>query len=49
MFSFDPKGGRSGKGAMIIESDAREGLDGYWSRSFPVTGASTIGSPRIAE
>jgi predicted amidohydrolase len=38
VFSFEPKGGRSGKGAMIIESDSREGLDGFWSRSFPVTG-----------
>jgi predicted amidohydrolase len=37
-FSWEPKGGRSGKGAMIVESDGREGLDGFWSRRFPVTG-----------
>ena len=37
-FSYDPAGGRSGKGALVIESDGREGLDGHWSRRFPVTG-----------
>ena len=37
-FSYDSAGGRSGKGAMIIQADAREGLDGFWSRRFPVTG-----------
>jgi predicted amidohydrolase len=37
-FSFDARGGRSGKGALIIDADAREGLDGAWAKSFPVTG-----------
>lgn len=38
-FSFDPKGGADGKGGFIIKADAREGLDGYWTKTFPVKGA----------
>jgi predicted amidohydrolase len=37
-FAFEPHGGRSGRGALVIEADGREGLDGYWVKSFPVTG-----------
>lgn len=37
-FRYDSKAGRGGTGAFIIEADAREGLDGCWTRSFPVTG-----------
>src|SRR5581483_8252913 len=37
-FTFDPMGGRSGKGALVIEADGREGLDGYWVKDFPVVG-----------
>lgn len=37
-FRYDAKAGRSGNGAFVIESDAREGLDGYWKKSFPVKG-----------
>jgi len=37
-FSYVASGGRSGKGAFVIEHDTREGLDGYWTRSFPVEG-----------
>ncbi|MBI3278941.1 MAG: carbon-nitrogen hydrolase family protein [Acidobacteria bacterium] len=37
-FSWDAKGGRSGQGALVIETDHREGLDGFWSRRFPVSG-----------
>ncbi len=37
-FSYDAKGGREGAGAMVIEADAREGLDGFWSHTYPVTG-----------
>ena len=36
--TFDPQGGPSGAGAFVIETDARDGLDGFWRRSFPVTG-----------
>jgi predicted amidohydrolase len=37
-FRYEPQGGRSGQGGLIIEADEREGLDGYWTRSFPVQG-----------
>ncbi|HSJ03378.1 MAG: carbon-nitrogen hydrolase family protein [Verrucomicrobium sp.] len=35
-FSTDPKGGRDGQGAWVMEADAREGLQGCWTRTFPV-------------
>lgn len=41
-FSFDAKAGREGKGALLIEADAREGLHGYWTKSFPVTGGKHV-------
>jgi len=37
-FSHDPKGGPDGKSSLIIEADQREGLDGYWVKTFPVVG-----------
>src|SRR5439155_16040904 len=37
-FSFKPHAGRTGSGSLIIEADGREGLDGYWTRTFPVQG-----------
>ena len=37
-FHYDAKAGRSGAGAFVIETGAREGMDGYWTRSFAVTG-----------
>src|SRR5579862_1165494 len=37
-FSFEPSGGHRDAWRLIIEADGREGLDGYWSRSFPVRG-----------
>ena len=37
-FSFSPKGGADGKGAFVIKADAREGLDGYWTKTFPLKG-----------
>lgn len=40
-FAFDPNGGRSGKAALVIEADGREGLDGYWTKDFPVSGGKT--------
>jgi predicted amidohydrolase len=36
-FDFDPAGGPQGRPALVIRADAREGLDGCWKRSFPVT------------
>jgi predicted amidohydrolase len=38
-FSYDPKGGRDGKGSFLITADQREGLDGYWVRTVPIKGA----------
>jgi predicted amidohydrolase len=37
-FACDPQGGPDGQGALIIEADRREGLDGYWIKTFPITG-----------
>jgi predicted amidohydrolase len=34
--TFDAKAGRDGKGAFLITHDDREGLDGWWARTFPV-------------
>src|SRR3954470_12752637 len=37
-FDFEPRGGPGGRPCMVIRSDAREGLDGAWVKTFPVTG-----------
>jgi predicted amidohydrolase len=37
-FNHDPKGGPDGSGSFNIQSDKREGLAGYWTKTFPVTG-----------
>lgn len=37
-FSYQPRAGYQGAEAFVIEADAREGLDGYWVKSFPVEG-----------
>jgi predicted amidohydrolase len=37
-FAFDPTGGPDGKSAFVITHDSREGLDGSWTRTIPVTG-----------
>ena len=37
-FSYDPKGGPNHHGSFVIVHDAREGLDGWFQKSFPVTG-----------
>ena len=37
-FAYAPCAGRDGGGAFVIETDEREGLDGFWRKSFPVTG-----------
>jgi len=39
-FSFKPKGGLSGTGALVISTGRLEGLDGHWAREFPVKGGS---------
>src|SRR5205085_8650508 len=38
-FAYDPKGGPKGEETLLIEHDEREGLHGWWQRSFPVTGS----------
>ena len=38
-FSSDPKGGRAGTAALVIETDDREGLSGSWFKVLPVQGA----------
>ncbi len=38
-FAFDPNEGTDGKGCLVIRADRREGLAGFWMKSFPVTGA----------
>src|SRR5579864_3151355 len=38
-FAFEARGGLEGGGCFIIRADAREGLDGAWTKIFPVTGA----------
>jgi predicted amidohydrolase len=42
-FAFDPKGGLDGKGLLSISADKREGLAGYWAKSFPVKGGKHYG------
>ena len=37
-FRHDPRGGRDRKGALVTESDARDGLAGWWTRTVPVQG-----------
>src|SRR5262245_53989732 len=37
-FSFDPKGGPKGDGSLIIAADIREGLHGWWQKTFPIVG-----------
>jgi predicted amidohydrolase len=37
-FAYDPEGGADGKGTMSIKADGREGLDGWWQKTFPVMG-----------
>jgi predicted amidohydrolase len=37
-FRHDARGGRDGKGAFVIESNAREGLAGWWTKTVPVKG-----------
>ena len=36
-FQHEETGGRSGHGALTIRADEREGLHGWWQKTFPVT------------
>lgn len=37
-FDYRTKGGKDGKGSLLIIADEREGLDGYWQKAFSITG-----------
>src|SRR5690349_14206921 len=37
-FAYNPHGGPDGQGCLAVTADRREGLDGWWTKSFPVTG-----------
>jgi|ERR1043166_8197727 predicted amidohydrolase len=37
-FSFNKHGGPNKNGGFVIRADSREGLDGHWTKSFPVKG-----------
>lgn len=37
-FSTNARGGLNGEGSLVIQSDAREGLDGYWTKTVPIKG-----------
>jgi predicted amidohydrolase/tetratricopeptide (TPR) repeat protein len=39
-FSYLPKGGRDGKGALVIAAEDRNGLDGWWTTIVPVKGGN---------
>ncbi len=36
-FGYEPEGGPDGKASFVIRAE-RDGLDGWWQRTFPVTG-----------
>src|SRR5438034_9753240 len=36
-FQHTETGGKSGHGALVIRADEREGLHGWWQKTFPVT------------
>ena len=38
-FALDKSGGRDGKGALLIRTDRRPGLMGYWTKTVPVEGS----------
>jgi predicted amidohydrolase len=37
-FAYERASGPGGRGAFIITHDRREGLDGCWTKTFPITG-----------
>lgn len=40
-FSINPQGGPDGQGSLVIRSDKREGLTGYWKKTFPIEGGKS--------
>jgi predicted amidohydrolase len=39
-FAFEPQGGRDSSACFLIQTDAREGQDGSWTKIFTVTGGN---------
>lgn len=39
-FACEPAGGVDGTSSLVIRADQREGLDGYWAKTFPVRGGT---------
>ena len=37
-FAYEAKGGPDGKGCFLIKAERRDGLDGWWQKTFAVTG-----------
>jgi predicted amidohydrolase len=37
-FAYQERGGHADKGSLVIQHDGREGLDGFWTRTFQVEG-----------
>jgi predicted amidohydrolase/putative intracellular protease/amidase len=37
-FFFDARGGPKGSGSLTISADEREGLHGWWQKTYPITG-----------
>lgn len=37
-FGVNKTGGTTHQGSLVIRADSREGLDGHWSKSFPIEG-----------
>jgi len=38
LFEIKPGGGANARGSLIIRGDGRDGLDGHWTRTFPIKG-----------
>ncbi len=37
-FQYVPRGGPDGHGGLAVEADDRIGMDGWWTRAFPIVG-----------
>jgi predicted amidohydrolase len=37
-FQYDPKGGQKANGSFAIIHDKRDGLDGWWQKTYPIAG-----------
>src|SRR4051794_35911446 len=40
-FAYRPDGGPDGRGSLVIKADGREGLIGWWEKTFSVEGGRT--------